>query len=284
MSTEYRDNPPSLKYSPDANFVVDVKDVLAKEYLVLIRSFPPDKNIFTSFSGRLGSLMPSYRAKGNNSADDYVQEVRIRPDISPAERLSTEREGEFKPHTAKSWGITRPELFGLLMIDPGWRDLPFGNNGESILVRWREVFLEMSTRFPKNYQEDWNLLKGTNVTFTATHLKDPPANEPLITELSSPFDVGVRYKENMTDVIEKMLPNLPNGERYYQAILRFEEVARTTTARYEFPLETGDLYIVDNRRVGHARRPFDAYRINLDGQLVFNPRFAVNIHILNVND
>lgn len=278
MNIEYRDRPPSLNYSPDPHFVVNLKDILTKEYLVLVRNFPPDKNTFTSFSGRLGSLMPSYRAKGNNSADNYVQEVRIRPDIPAEERLSTERDGELKPHTAKSWAVTRPELFGLLMINPGWREQPSGNNGESILVRWREVFLEMSERYPGSYEEDWALLKNTKIIFTATHLKDPSANEPLVIELGSSIDIGVRYKENMTSVIEKLIPTLPDGERYYQAILRFEEVARTTTARYEFPMETGDLYIVDNRRVGHARRSFESYRIGPDGQPVYNPRFALNIH------
>lgn len=283
MGAEYRNNPPTLNYSPDSEFATLVMEVLSKESLVLVRSFPPDKNAFTNFSRSLGPLMPNYRAKGGNSADDYIQEVRIRADIPPAERLSTERDGELKPHTAKSWGVSRPELFGLLMIDPGWRDQPQGNNGESILVRWKEVFLGMAERFPGSYQEDWAFLKDTKVTFTATHLKDPPATESLVTELDSPFDIGVRYKENMLSVIEKLISTLPNGERYYQAVARFEDVARTTAARFEFSMEPGDLYLVDNRRVGHARRPFESYRFGSDGQPVYNPRYLLNIHVLNVS-
>lgn len=283
MTTEHRDHPPMLNYTSDSGFVALVEKVLSQESLVLIRDFPPHKNAFASFSRCLGPLMPSYRATGDNSADDYVQEVRIRSDTPPQERLSTERDGELKPHTAKSWAITRPELFGLLMIESGWVDQARGSNGESILVRWREVFLEMSERFPSTYEEDWLLLKSTNIIFTATHLKDSPANEPLITELNSPFDIGVRYKENMTNVIQGLIPTIPEGERYYQAVLRFDDIARTTRARYEFRMEPGDLYFVDNRRVGHARRPFQSYRQDPKGQLTYTPRFLLNIHILNVS-
>ncbi len=283
MSSEYRNNPPTLNYSPKPEFITIVKEVIAQESLVLIKGFPIDKNAFVGFSKQIGSLMANYRAKGDGSADDYIQEVRIRTDIPPEERLSTERDGEFKPHTAKSWGVSRPELFGLLMINPGWRDNLYGNNGESFLVRWRDVFLEMSERFPDNYHDDWEFLKGTDVIFTATHLPDPPANEPLVTELSSPFDIGVRYKENMVSVIEKLIPTFPNGERFHQAVVRFEEVAKTTAARFEFSMEPGDSYFVDNRRVGHARRPFESYRVDSAGQMKYNPRLLLNIHILNVS-
>lgn len=283
MSSEHRSNPPLLNYRSDSGFTTLVREVLYKESLVLVKGFPPDKDAFANFSRSLGPLMPNYRAKGDGLADDYVQEVRIRPEIPAEERLSTEKDGELKPHTAKSWAITRPELFGLLMIEPGWRDQPRGSNGESILVRWKDVFLEMSERFPRSYQEDWTILKGTNVFFTATHLPDPPANESLVTELTSPLDIGVRYKENMLNVIGRLISGITNGKRYYQALLRFDEVARTTATKFEFPMETGDLYIVDNRRVGHARRLFEPYRIGFDGQLTYNPRFLINIHILNVS-
>lgn len=283
MSAEYRDNLPSLNYSPKSEFLTLIKEVIARESLILIKRFPLDKNAFVDFSKNIGPLMANYRANSDGSADDFTQEVRIRVDIPLEERLSTERDGELKPHTAKSWAITRPELFGLLMIDPGWRDQSQGNNGESILVRWRETFSKMSERFPDSYQEDWKLLKSTSIAFTAMHLLDRPANEPLVTELFSHFDIGVRYKENMLSVIEKLIPNIPNGDRYYQAVARFDEVARTIATRFEFPMEPGDLYFVDNRRIGHARRPFEFSRVDSNGQLIYNPRFLVNIHILNVS-
>lgn len=281
MSSEHIKYPTSIEYKPGSTFVDQIRQMLHHEWVVLVRKFPTDKDLLVDFSRSLGPLMPGYRAAGN-SADDYVQEVRIKPDISPEDRLATERDGELKPHTAHSWGIVRPQAFGLLMIDPGWRNQPPGNNGESVLVRWRDIFLEMSERFPNTYEEDWMVLKSTNILFTAAHLPDPPANEPIIAELGSTFDIGVRYKENMLSVIEKLIPEIPNGETYYQAFSRFDQVVQTTVSRYEFPMESGDLYLVDNRRVGHARKPFESQRMSSETQPVYNPRLLLNIHILNL--
>ncbi len=283
MSSEHIKCPTSIEYKPGPDFVDQTRQVFHQEAVVLLRKFPTDKDLLVDFSRQLGPLMPGYRTVAD-SANGYIQEVRIRPDISPEERLATERDGELKPHTAHSWGLVRPQVFGLLMIDPGWRNQPPGNNGESILVRWKDIFLEMAERFPNSYEEDWAVLKSTNILFTAAHLQDSPANEPIIVELGSKYDIGVRYKENMLSVIERLIHQIPNGERYYQALLRFDEVAQTTSSRYEFPMEAGDLYLVDNRRVGHARRSFEAQRISSDTQPVYNPRFLFNIHILNLQE
>lgn len=280
MPVEVRKPIPILYEGMTPDLVHTVRSALLTDSLVLVSNFPAGRVELSEFSSQLGSLMPKYQKTSSNLAEDFVGVVQIRPDISEQDRLSTEKGGELKPHTAKSWGLIRPHYFGLLMVDPGWTDMQPGLNGESILVRWQDVIKEMQRLHPQTFAEDYRLLTQTNVRFTATHLKDDIADMPIIFPIDSAEDLGVRYKENMVVVLSRLAPEIPNGRRFLEAVLRFDQTARNCDLRWEFAMAPGDLYVIDNRRVGHARRDFVPFRLDSQGQTQYNPRLLYNIHIL----
>ena len=253
------------------------KRALQGNGIVQITNFPLDRQALVDFSASFGSLMPKYKATGS-SPQDYIGDVQIRPDIKPEDRLSTEGTSELHPHTAKSWSLDRPKYFGLLMIDGGWTDQPEGMNGESMFVRLRDILETMKQAYPDTYVEDFNLLTGIQLTFTATHIQDQVDTAPIIYPLDTRGTLGFRWKENMQQVIERMAPSLPQGERYLQAINRFN-TASQQTPHIETLLRPGELVLLDNRTVAHARRPFVSEITDPSGNVIYNPRHLYNIHL-----
>lgn len=253
------------------------KRALNGNHIVRVTHFPPTQQVLTDFSKAIGPLMPKYRATGDAS-EDYVGDVKFRPDISSKDRLATERDGELRPHTAKSWGLERPRYFGLLMVNPGWTDQQKGMNGESMFVRAQDAVVEMARRFPDTIEEDFRLLTTTPVSFTATHLPDDPAHMPILFPVDD-NTLGMRYKENMKDVLTRLGLTLPNGDRYVEAVERFDE-ALQTAPHIDIPLQAGELVIMDNRVVAHARKPFVSERLDDTEEVYYNPRHLYNIHMM----
>lgn len=252
------------------------RTALDTNHIAKLINFPPSKRGLADFSSRFGSLMPKYRATGT-APGDYVGDVQFRPDIEAKERLATERDGELRPHTAKSWGLERPRYFALLMLDPGWTNQPAGNNGESLFVRAQDAVVEMSERFPDTADEDFQLLAETPVRFTATHIPDETAYMPILYAVEGGA-LGLRYKENMFSVLSRLSQSMPNGERYAQAVERFDQ-ALQTAPHIETQLQPGELVVMDNRIVAHARRPFVPTGTSDIGYTVINPRHLYNIHM-----
>lgn len=252
------------------------KRELGKNSIVKITHFPPDQQVLADFSSEFGTLMPKYRATGTGP-EAFVGDVRFRTDIPAADRLATERDGELRPHTAKSWGLERPRYFGLLMVDQGWTDQPQGMNGESMFLRAQDAVVEMARQSPETVEEDFDLLTSTSVRFTATHLPDATAHMPILFPVEGKT-LGLRYKENMRSVLTRLAPDLPNGESYVRAVERFDE-ALQTAPHIETPLQPGELVIMDNRVVAHARRPFVSQRPDESGIDMPNPRHLYNIHM-----
>ncbi len=254
------------------------RQALAANYIVKITGFPTDARELADFSRAFGPLMPKYHATGD-TPEDYVGDVRYRTDIAPDERLATERDGELRPHTAKSWALERPRYFGLLMVDPGWIDQPPGMNGESVFVRASDAVQEMGQRFSDSAEEDLHLLTATPVKFTATHIVDEVATMPLLFPIDGGTTLGIRYKENMLSVLRSMASMIPKGRRYIEAVERLDDALQTAPC-IETPLQQGDLVVLGNRAVAHARRPFQAERTDGTGQIEYSPRNLYNIHIM----
>ncbi|OGK35798.1 hypothetical protein A3A93_03290 [Candidatus Roizmanbacteria bacterium RIFCSPLOWO2_01_FULL_38_12] len=253
------------------------RKALDKNHIVELTHFPHDQEVLASFCSGFGPLMPKYRATGTTPAD-YVGDVRFRSDIKLEDRLATEKDGELRPHTAKSWGLERPRYFALLMVNPGWTNQPAEMNGESRFVRAQDAVAEMGLQFPDTFKEDFQLLTSTPVRFTATHIQDETAHMPILFFVDGNGTLGLRYKENMLSVLTKLAPSIENGERYVEAVQRFDE-ALQTAPHIETLLQPGELIIMDNRVVAHARRTFVSTGTDDIGQVVINPRHLYNIHM-----
>lgn len=151
-------------------------------------------------------------------------------------------------------------------------------NGESIFVLIEDAVAEMQRLYPKTFGEDFLLLKNTSVKFTATHIKDEVVRMPILFPINENGTLGLRYKENMRTVIERITPPTGEGKRYVQALDRLDKSLQEAP-RIQVQLNSGDLIILDNRTVAHARNTFLSERIDSNGNIITSPRHLYNIHM-----
>lgn len=201
----------------------------------------------------------------------------VNPNVSEQKRLRTEGNSELGLHTAKAWRIDRPRYFGLLIVNPGWRDQEPGNNGESIFTHIDDALSELRKTHPESFDNDFRLLHETPVRLPIHHAKDEIDYSPLLFDVEDE-GIGLRYKENTKELIAQAVSTIPNGEKYYEALSRFYEAAQHARGRLEIPLEAGNLVLLDNWRITHARNTFPFNRHEQDGSVVLNPRHLFNIH------
>lgn len=260
------------------NAVLQAEKELSMNEIVLIKNFPMSKDALAIFCSKFGILLSKDRGVVV-TAEDAVGDVWINSNKDEKERLLTEGPLELKPHTAVSWRITRPKYFGLLMVDPGWRDEPPGNNGESNFIHLQDILGTMAQRNPESFENDYQLLRKIPVELRIKHRVDEIASSPLIFDLGE-LKIGFRYKGNTPELIRALIPELPQGEEYYSAFTHFTEAMYNPSKKIEIPLEAGNLILLDNRTVAHARKPFIEKRVDEKGQTIFNSRHLYNIHIL----
>ena len=257
---------------------LNLRDLLLESPFARIRNFPISKHQLADFCTRLGPLQPAYRSQGIEPAD-MIGDVCIRSDLATEDRHLTEDSGPLRLHTARSWGVNRPTYFGLLMIEPGWRDQPYGMNGESVFAIWRTILENMSKKFPGTFDRDLDLLTTIPLQFGATHLEGVVADEPIVFEVESKNSFGVRFKENMPRIVTETIEKLSGSDAYLQAFERFNETVQDTKAKSETVLESGDLVVFDNRLVAHGRYPFLQAQITANDEVIYNPRHMYNVYI-----
>ena len=254
----------------------EAKRIIDKNSIVKIINFPLDRRALADFGSTLGRLMPKHTDKAN-TIEDFIGIVRLRSDIEPEERFATQDNSELNPHTAHSWGIQRPRYFGLLMVNPGWRDETQGERGESMYVRLKDALEEMKKQFPETYEEDIQLLRYTKVEFFGKRKGANVSNMPILFPIDENGTLGFRYKENMLEDLEELTPFIPNGDRYFQAAQRFDKSLLSSS--HIIQLTQGDLIILDNRLIAHARKPFVAERIDNLDQISQSPRLLYSMHV-----
>ncbi len=252
--------------------------VLQTNHFALIRNFPLSKDTLAAFCRNFGPLLPAYGTRIEGE-EDIVGDVWVNADLNEQERLLTEGNSELGPHTAHAWRIHRPRYFGLLMINPGWRDQEAGNNGESIFTHIDDILSEMKRVYPESFNLDFKLLHETPVELQIRHAEDEIDHSPLLFDIED-GGIGLRYKGNTLELIAEAIPTIPNGRAYHEALSRLYVTAQHTEARLEVSLEAGDFAFFDNRRIMHARNTFPFSRTGGNEVTEVNPRRLYNIHVL----
>ncbi len=258
-----------------------VLETLRNSHIATIVNFPPDPDSYVSFARLIGTPMLKHSSTGGGGSMDYIGEVKFRPDIDEEKRMPTQGSEELTFHTARAYTTVRPRYFALLMADPGWRDQKPGLNGESLLVRWNDVMEEFVGEYPHTASSDLHRFMTTNIRYAPWYVKNGVANEPIM-KLSSEGDVEVRYWENIVPIMDELVKEvvIDDGDAYFETLQRFDYVANTCSKTIEYPMAKGQLTIMDNRRIAHARYPFLASRLNDRGEMEHNPRKIYSVHIL----
>lgn len=249
---------------------------LAVRKAALIRDFPPDSHRYVEFLRTLGTPLDNYDAGSGKAAyalHPNINVVRCAVGTAGGARVQ-EQGGPLPPHSARAFSAHRPRYIAMLMINPGWPGQP-GSAGESVIVRWADAFRHLREADPDAYDKDYALLSETPITITAAHVVDEWATTPLIYPLADAednADVGVRYSLALWD----KLPTMPMEEelrsRYRAAVTRLTTAASDPGVRFTYPMQAGDIVILDNNRYGHGRLTFTQARPGENGVTEVNPR------------
>ncbi|MFD6420674.1 TauD/TfdA family dioxygenase [Streptomyces sp. NPDC060198] len=260
---------------------------VADHRLAYLRNFPLDVEQYTGLLERLGELCPNYAAGSTKAAyglHPAINTVRCRaPQSEGAERVQ-EKAGSLPMHSGRSFARRRPLHLAMLMADPGWQDFGAGHNGESLIVRWGDVLAELRVRFPQHWAEDLRLLTGYAMSFPASHLDEDPSELPFLyvpgtpRRTAVPDDVAARLPQDIGR-LRKAAESVKGGERWFEAVTRFQETANDPTVQQVYVMAAGDVVVLDNDRYGHGRQEVVAARTDADGVQSVNPRTIWSVNI-----
>ncbi|HEV2150642.1 MAG TPA: TauD/TfdA family dioxygenase [Longimicrobiaceae bacterium] len=254
----------------------EAKERFPAHHAVYVRNFPTQPDAYIGFLSCFGEPLPNYGSKSG------VESYQLHPCINQVRYIERdgggkfvhERGGPLYAHSARSWRKDRPPYFSMLMVEPGWRDEPEGSNGESIMVRWRDVLRLMRSRDPEQAEAAISLLSQTPISFPANNVVEEISDLPLIYPLhdaEDADDVGVRLKVDIMQKTELIREQVPDFDAYMGALSRFYEAANDPAVCASYSMDGGDLVLVDNNRFGHGRRSIVSAREE-NGERKLNPR------------
>jgi gamma-butyrobetaine dioxygenase len=200
-----------------------------------------------------GSVADVAELFGHVRTTNYGRVFDVRSVVEPANLAYTSL--GLSPHTDNPYRDPVPTLQLLHCLSSS------ASGGESTLVDGFHVAEILRAEHPG----DFALLAGHNVTFTYCDARaELSASAPII-ELDPNGDVrAVRF--NARSMQSPAMSHRELGY-WYDAYLRLSRLLEDEQVQVRLRLEPGDLFIVDNRRVLHGRKPFaaDAGQRHLQG-------------------
>lgn len=244
----------------DDDFVAAVKTELVHSGVVRIARFPASAAGYVEFLSAFGEPLGYYGDDaGTHPEHAAIWRIRYEPEAAAQGEVHA-LAGPLAPHSSQSLRWPRPSFFSMLMVDPGWRDRPPGENGESLLVRWREAIQLMRS----------DTLHADAVTelFSEVPFPDdvPRSVAYDLATATDSDDIGMRLKSDLLNHLRSVAPDHPATA----AVERLAKAAAQVAKRV--PLAAGDLLLLDNDRWGHGRESVVGYEVAPRGEVHLNPR------------
>ncbi|KOV63449.1 TauD/TfdA family dioxygenase [Streptomyces sp. MMG1121] len=236
----------------------DARAAMEKNRICLIRDFPLDPDRYLSFLGHFGEPLMNYSSLSELAKTDphpQINRVKYKKKAAGAQSVHYVA-GGLRPHSARSWRSPRPSHFAMLMVEPGWREVPAGERGESVVVGWNDLFTRLAERDGEVFQRHFARLTGTPLSFQANNVREEVSSLPLLYPLADargPYDVGVRLKQDLGDKVEGIREQIPEFEEYRESLHYLLQASADEQFHACFPLESGDLLLLDNHRFAHGR-------------------------------
>lgn len=217
----------------DAQHLLDLLSMLAELGFVLVRGTPAEADGLTDFTDLFGYIR--YTNSGG------VADVRS---VAQAYDLSMTARG-LEPHVDNPYRLPSPGYTFLHCVENS------AEGGDSTLVDGFSVAERMRHEDP----EAFRVLADTPVVFT---YKD----EQAVLESFGPFielrDDGQYFRTRFHNRADQVVPADPEIlERFYSARRRYAELIWSEEMSIAFKLAPGELYLADNYRVFHGRKPFN---------------------------
>jgi hypothetical protein len=159
-------------------------------------------------------------------------------------------------------------------VNPGWRDSPAGENGESVIVSWQHVLSGLARAAADGFAPHLDALRRTVVMFRANNVIEDFATQPIVYPLpdaEGEYDLGVRLKQDLDEKLPALAAQVEDFPRFEASLSRLMAAANDPAYQSCFPMESGDLIIVDNNRYGHGRRTVRGWK-DTGGRVEANPR------------
>jgi alpha-ketoglutarate-dependent taurine dioxygenase len=261
---------------PVERIAAEARAALEKHRICLVRGFPLDPDRYLAFLGHFGEPLTNYSSLSALEKTDphpQINRVKYKKKTTGAQSVHYVA-GGLRPHTARSWRFPRPPYFAMLMVEPGWREVPAGERGESVVLSWHELFTRLAERDGQVFQDHFARLSGTPITFQANNVREELSSQPLLYPLddaTGPYDVGVRLKQDLRDKIEGIREQIPEFDAYRASLHYLLDASDDEQFSASFPMERGDLLLLDNHRFAHGRRKIVGEYV-VDGEARTNNR------------
>lgn len=255
----------------------DVRAVLDKQRICLVRDFPTDPERYLAFLEHFGAPLANYSSRSDLAKEDphpQINRVKYKPKGQYTKQSVHYVAGELRPHSARSWCTPRPAFFSMLMVNPGWRDTSEGERGESVVLSWQHLFERLAERDGEVFTEHFNRLTSTSISFEANNVREELSELPLCYPLpnaTGPYDVGVRLKQDLQEKILDLRDQITDFDGYQRALDYLVTNAAEEKFQACFPMAGGDLLLLDNNRFAHGRRKIVGER-TVNGTNTVNPR------------
>ena len=250
---------PLVPTAPDAD---RVESAIATHSIALVPRFPTEADQFLNFLSNFGEPLNYYGdSAGTHPSSGAIW--RIKYDPEQAARHETHAlDGPLLPHSSQSLRDPRPPYFCMLLVNHGWLDLPPGQTGASLLVRWSEALESLHATDPDDYHQIIEALTG-GVSHPDGSVR--PVVYPL-TSPRGPHDLGVRLKSDLLEHLRNRIPEHPST--------RAVEALSTAALKvaHSIQLHSGDLLLLDNDRFGHGRESVIGRRQRIGHEPELNPR------------
>ncbi|WP_369260904.1 TauD/TfdA family dioxygenase [Streptomyces sp. R35] len=262
----------------------EAREVMEKNRICLVRDFPLDPDRYLDFLGHFGEPLMNYSSLSELEKTDphpQINRVKYKKKAGGAQSVHYVA-GGLRPHSARSWRSPRPSHFAMLMVEPGWREVPAGERGESIVVSWYDLFNRLAERDGEVFEEHFARLSTTPLTFEANNVREELSDLPLLYPLADargPYDVGVRLKQDLRDKILGIQEQIPEFEAYQKSLHYLLDASADEQFFACFPMDGGDLLLIDNHRFAHGRLKIVG-EYTVDGEARTNNRelWSVTVH------
>ncbi|MFE9581488.1 TauD/TfdA family dioxygenase [Nocardia sp. NPDC006044] len=243
-----------------ADVVAAARAVLERHRVCLVRGFPTEPGTYLEFLRGFGTPLDNYASRSELADDDphpQINRVKYKPPGQYTRKSVHYQEGELRPHSARSWRTPRPACFAMLMVDPGWRDTPEGQRGESLVLSWRQLFARLAERDGETFTRHFDRLTTTPIRFAANNVREEYTDIPLcypLPDAAGAYDVGVRLKQDITEKLPGLAGDIEEFDAYAEAVDYLVTNAADPAFQACFPMDSGDLLLIDNNRMAHGRR------------------------------
>jgi gamma-butyrobetaine hydroxylase len=200
--------------------------------------------MLTQVSKSSGELCRVAERFGYVRETNYGRWFEVRSEVNPTNLAYTN--AGLQPHTDNPYRDPVPTLQLLACLENSVQ------GGESIVVDG----FGAAQRLLAHHPDYFDLLSRHCARFEFAGQNDVlrRARRPMIELAPDGELIGVRFNNRSTAPIVDVAYD--EMQRFYAAYRRFAEIIEETSMSVKFRLSPGELFIVDNTRVLHARTPF----------------------------